>query len=551
MDNKNSMQNAKVKRIFDFNFSTIMLFRCTRRKFAQSFKEGKIYFNQPKNWIKEEINGNKGRGDILEGTFMAVYKDETKMEEIKGKDISFVDYRDLRHFRNKRIENLYSLCFYGLYDNVFNKKTIDKEGKSHYMSYVKKEYFSDFSDDVTKETYSSINELEQPVVLFINNTHKLFEKIKQTLIKIGVKEKDIIISPIEYINKEEPYISAVQFPKELLLKDIYYSEQKELRIIINSDNNIFKNYMNENNNTIDIGNIEDIVEIYDYYFNDLVIEKTGKNSIMFNLPFPVYENFDDMELDCLIKILIQINKKIVPIEEVNGYNEDKKNLEKYIEGIIKEKYKIDVHYDEDKLFIYDPYNLWNEYIKKYWITNFIESKVNSFIEQGHYEFAFNEINTISKNKEEKFPVDYYIGKIFEKNENYLEAIEKYSYCIENEEKIREALASRAICYTKLKRDKLALEDWNRLQEIVGYNYEIYANKGLNFIQLGKLNDAIKEFDKSIQMAEENSFAYYNRSVAHYITKNYIQAQEDIQKAIKYNPENKFYKQQYEKYYKNL
>ena len=28
-------------------------------------------------------------------------------------------------------------------------------------------------------------------------------------------------------------------------------------------------YMKYNNNTIDIGNIEDITEIYDYYFQDL------------------------------------------------------------------------------------------------------------------------------------------------------------------------------------------------------------------------------------------------------------------------------------------
>lgn len=550
MDKKENIQDVRTKKVLDFDFSTIMLFRCTRRKFAQSFKEGKIYFNQPKNWIVEEINGNKGRGDILEGTFMAVYKDNYSESTIKNEPITFIDANKLRHFRNKSIEDIYSLCFYGLNDNIFNKKSIDCEGKAHYTSFVKSEYFTDFSDGITKEAYSSINELEQPVVLFIKNPNKLLKKVKETLKKIGIKEEEIIISPIEYINKDEPYLLTVTYPKELLLKDMYYSEQNELRIIINSDDNIFVNYMNEHNNIIDIGNIEDIVEIYDYYFNDLVIEKTSKNSIMFNLPSPLYEDFENMELDRLITILNLIDKELIQIE-ADEYNKGKKELQEYIEGIIKEKYRIDVYYNRGELYIHDPDNLWKGYLEKYWKSSLVEEKINSLIEKEEYEIAYKEIENISKDKKNSFLKNFFTAKIFEKKGEYLKAIEKYSWCIVEEKRLKEALFSRAVCYTKIKKDNLALEDWNKLQEIVGYKYEIYANKGINFMQLGKLDEAIKEFDKSIYLLEENDFAYYNRSVAYYMNKNYLQAKQDIQKALKYNPTNELYIDQYVKFYKDL
>ena len=42
---------VKPRSVLNFNFSTIMLFRCTRKGFAKSFRKGKIYFNQPKKWI--------------------------------------------------------------------------------------------------------------------------------------------------------------------------------------------------------------------------------------------------------------------------------------------------------------------------------------------------------------------------------------------------------------------------------------------------------------------------------------------------------------------
>ena len=89
-----------------------------------------------------------------------------------------------------------------------------------------------------------------------------------------------------------------------------------------------------------------------------------------------------------------------------------------------------------------------------------------------------------------------------------------------------------------------------MQDTIGYNPQIYSNKGINLINLNKLDEAIIEFNKSIEMNEYNPEAYYNRSVAYYRKGNYNNAKNDIDKAIKYNPTNNFYKSQYERFYKD-
>lgn len=67
---------------------------------------------------------------------------------------------------------------------------------------------------------------------------------------------------------------------------------------------------------------------------------------------------------------------------------------------------------------------------------------------------------------------------------------------------------------------MAIKDLDILQDKIGYNPQIYANKGINYAFLNKLNEAIKEFEKSISMDENNPFAYYNRSVVYYRLSNF-------------------------------
>ena len=71
------MSYSEIKPVFNYDFSTVLVFKCTRKKFADSFLSGNIYFNKPKTWVRDEELGNKGRGDILEGTFLVCKSDDT------------------------------------------------------------------------------------------------------------------------------------------------------------------------------------------------------------------------------------------------------------------------------------------------------------------------------------------------------------------------------------------------------------------------------------------------------------------------------------------
>ena len=159
-------------------------------------------------------------------------------------------------------------------DDSFKEKSIDRFGKEHYYSRIDKGYFSSFSNRVTKEKYNREDE-NRDVVIFINNPHLFFEKIRQFFIKLGVGKDNIIISPVQYVNRQENSVSLVPYPHELLLKDNYYSNQSEIRIIINSNSDELIQYMNDNNNIIDIGDISDIVDIYDYYAIPYVLDPDG------------------------------------------------------------------------------------------------------------------------------------------------------------------------------------------------------------------------------------------------------------------------------------
>lgn len=549
---------VKPQQVLNFSFSTMMLFRCTKKRFAEEFRKGKIFFNKPKNWIQIEKDGNKGRGDILEGTFMSVKSNDTSnfINGLKqNKDYTYFDNEGFTYFRRKNIEDLYCVCFYGLNDNSFTEKNIDKDGKAHYISRVGNEYFTDFSDDISKEDYNILQESEKPVVLFISNPKKFFEKIREFFIKLGVKENEIIISPVEYVNKKENRISAISYPKELLLKDMFYSKQSEIRIIINSNNLKFLEHMKKNNSIIDIGNIEDITEIYDYYFNDLLIERESKNSILFNLPKPEDEAFEDMDLKKLLDIFIQISTNNLPTPISS---EKKEDLINSIKRIIKNKFNIDVDYNNKEIQIYNASDSIFKYFetmsKPYEIINVFENNINKLINQSEFQKAVNEIQKVFENIENKELVNigqYYMGKISEYKKEYNKAIEYYTYCIDNEIKLQDSLSSRSNCFYRINKYNLALMDLEKLQEKIGYNIQIYTNKGINLLGLGKTNEAIKEFNKSIELNEINPQAYYNRSVAYYRIHDFIKAKNDIYKALQYAPDNNFYLNEYEKFYKNI
>ena len=46
---------------------------------------------------------------------------------------------------------LYCFCLYGLNDNVFVEKEVDRLGESHFIARVNKKYFDDFSKNISQK----------------------------------------------------------------------------------------------------------------------------------------------------------------------------------------------------------------------------------------------------------------------------------------------------------------------------------------------------------------------------------------------------------------
>jgi len=170
MSDKTNSKLIPVESIFNFPFSTIMMFKCvSKKKFALGFQKGEIFLNHPSNWVKIEQDGNKGQGDLLEGTYFTTKTEDSSpfITQLKSDpSIEVIEQEDYSFFRRKEVLQTFCTCFYGLKDNCF-KKTISKEGKAHYTFHVPKNYFSDFSECRTQEEYQRCSKDQlNPFILF-------------------------------------------------------------------------------------------------------------------------------------------------------------------------------------------------------------------------------------------------------------------------------------------------------------------------------------------------------------------------------------------------
>lgn len=543
------MSNINFEQVLNFNFSTKMLFRCTKREFAEDIKRGKFYFNIPQKWIEEEEKGNKGQGDSLEGTFLSALRDDDSefIRKMKlNSQIEHFEYGDFIYFRKIDIKKLYCLCFYGLNDNNFNKE-IDKFGKAKYTTKVTKEYFGDFANGICKEKYSDMKIKDQPVVVFISKPHVIFQKIREFFMSKGIKKEEIIISPVEYLDKKKIAISCVEYPKELLLKDIDFVNQSEIRVIINSKSEELQRYMEQNGNVIDIGDISEMVEIYDYYFEDLYFE-INDNKMIFNLSKPIFEPLEEKSLRSLIELYAQM----FWISDTHLEKVDREDVKREIERIVKEKYNVYLANDNGvvKLLgvnqeIHNEIDSWQE--PKRTIDNFVR-RVEELIEKN----ANNQIYEILKKVDKEdvcYPYTFYLKGIMLKKDNcFQEALDKFSYCIDNNVNKEKSLEFRSYCYSMLGMYELAINDINSLQDFIGYRKEIYVKRGVDLLHLNRNLDALQEFNKALEISSSYGYALYNRGVAYYRLGDKILAENDMRRAIECEPEKSRWSSEYEKFF---
>lgn len=551
------LNNVIRKPVFGFNFSTLMLFRCLPRKYAEPFLRGKIYFGSPEDWIAKEEDGNKGQGDILEGVFFSVLENDSSalVASLKADPtIEHFTHNGFLFFRRKSVLGLRCLCLYGLNDNSF-QKTIGPNGKAHYSFKISKDYFSSFSETKTREDSEKVDKAEQPVVIFINNPHEFFSRVRAFLHSLDVKEEEIIISPVEYFDRYAVIVAAVPPPTELLLKDTFFAPQSEIRIIINSTSPKYIEYMRTHDNIINIGSLKDLAEVFENYYEDMYLERLGGKRMLFTLPNTIHENIRDMDFIELVDHLLRILRGEVVLTGVPaGWDTLEKQL-KPIADLFHSKFGVTLHVDEqNRVSFRDMSDEQQQQIQERYKAELqsdqFNEQIDQLIKQGKIEQAKSKCLEACKEKMLLGVSQFCLGKLYALQRNYEEAVAAFQRSFDSDYKRVESLSGIAGVYFEQGKYEKAIEEYNSIQDEMGYDTKIWSNIGISYIHLKQYEKAIECFDKGIAKEKDNAFPYYNKGVACFMLKQLDQAKACMEKAIELDPSNDYYKREYSKCFSN-
>lgn len=225
--------------------------KVTPTKYAENFiKKGTIKFSRPKDW---RFNSNDAIGDPYEGAVARCDKWDVSMLS----DF-WCDYPNDRYERycnnemcfiySNRTQNLPCFCMFGVFVD-----SLQFSQNNSGQDLVTECNLSKFLDDSKKMS-----------IIFINNFQKFREKLISALKSFGFIDSEILIARERYFDYEQydrdgikGFIEIPQgnIPTELICKSKKYEYQKELRIIINSDNSQLTEKLLSNN--IEIGDISE------------------------------------------------------------------------------------------------------------------------------------------------------------------------------------------------------------------------------------------------------------------------------------------------------
>ncbi len=116
--------------------------------------------------------------------------------------------------------------------------------------------------------------------------------------------------------------------------------------------------------------------------------------------------------------------------------------------------------------------------------------------------------------------------------------------------IPEAYYSRGVVFFDDKKFDQALPDFNKTIELNPNYVQAYINRGDIYLYANKYEEALADFNKAIQLRPDFELGYYNRGVVFYNQKKYKEALTDYNKAIVLNPDyaQAFYSRGLAKYY---
>lgn len=298
------LTDVEVKPI-DTPAQTYLFIKCLGLGYAKDFIEkGSIKFATLSSWCR--LDGTS-RGDIMEGVYASQRGFEPRLDELLRmlrKDTFSINNDGFTFYKSKEVLSFRAFCLYGLNDNNMPIQTVrSQDHQFHRLGIVTKGFFQKLFPDVTEDDIESLEEKERPAVLFIR-PDSFISFITEKLLEKGVKEEEIFIRPISYIDYyKKPFIIGAK-PEELFIKRSEYSEQSEIRIVIDSLRKEVQELF-DNDGVIELGPIpESVASISEYYFKDMHVEIRG-NKLFYEFAQPQSYLIDDIDDVSLIVILQQ------------------------------------------------------------------------------------------------------------------------------------------------------------------------------------------------------------------------------------------------------
>lgn len=123
--------------------------------------------------------------------------------------------------------------------------------------------------------------------------------------------------------------------------------------------------------------------------------------------------------------------------------------------------------------------------------------------------------------------------------NFRRAIDLYSEALSTDPpfKVRAIIYNhRGLAFCMLNKERQALKDFEDSFKCDTSYYQVLNNRALVLRRMGLTNEALFNFDKSLELEEKQAEVYYFRAQTHYETQNYQSALNDVESAIHLSPD---------------
>jgi tetratricopeptide (TPR) repeat protein len=132
--------------------------------------------------------------------------------------------------------------------------------------------------------------------------------------------------------------------------------------------------------------------------------------------------------------------------------------------------------------------------------------------------------------------DFWKGVVLASQGSYREAITSYSNALRLYSNYPIARSNRGLAYLAIGEYDFAVADFDEVIRQLPNSASAYYKRAIALGQRGDLTDAVTSYDESIRLAPDFAPAYYNRGLLHRRLGNAQQADADLAKARKLNPQ---------------